>query len=224
MAFALDGLDEPRIHGGNLFVRHHKKAAASIGIGQGAVGTAPFNVQHLHERIETVVRRVLIGNARERERIPERMVFVIDTHLRQRILEEAGVESGIVGYQREVPDEGADFPGNVSKLGSAVKIGLADARQALNEGAKFRTGRLHQKIERILGFAFLEADESDFDNLVVFEFEPGCFQIHSNKIRYLFHFTILYGNAGNGALTKSFKTLSPFFTLIVSLGALQGFP
>ena len=88
-ANTLERIDKPRIHGRNLFESHDKKATTSIGIGQGTVSTAAFDVQHLHKRIEAVVRRILVSNARERQRIPERMVLVVNPHLLEGILEEA---------------------------------------------------------------------------------------------------------------------------------------
>ena len=188
------------------------------------MGTAPLDVQHLHERVETVVRRILVGNARKREGIPERMALVVDSHLLEGIPEKAGVKSGVVRHQRKVTDKFTDLARNVGKALGSVQVGLADARQALDKRTKLRLVRLHQEVEGIARLAIDKADERDFDYLVALELEPGRFQIHSNKIRNLLHFSILYGSAGNGDATKSFKTFSPFFTLIVSLGALQGFP
>ena len=136
-------LKEPRVQRRNLFKRLHKQATASIGIGQSAVGSAAFNFEFLHKRIEAVVRNILERNARKRKRIPEHMGIIRNTDLGKRLLEELGIEKGIVSHNREVTDKRANLPSNRCKIRSTFQVRLVNAGQRLNKGTEFSRRRLH---------------------------------------------------------------------------------
>ena len=181
------GVVNPRVHRRNLFESLHEQASACIGIGQGAVSAATFNVQFLHERIEAMVRHILICNARKRERIPEHVGIVRNPNLRKRLLQELGIENGIVRHNREVTDERADLACNRRKIRGAFQIGLADSSKRFDKGAKFRRRWLYQKIKIFLRLAIFKANKRDLDYFVFFEIETCRFQVKRYKCGNLYH-------------------------------------
>ena len=181
------GIINPRVHRRNLFESFHEQASAGIGIGQGAVGTATLNVQFLHERIEAMVRHILEGNARKRERVPEHVGIVRNPDFGKSLFQELGIENSVVRDNREVTDKGANLACNRRKIRSIFQISLVDSSERFDKGSEFRRRRLHQKIEIFLRFAVFKANERDLDYFIFFEIETCRFQIKRYKCWNLYH-------------------------------------
>ena len=143
--------------------------------------TATLNTQLLHQSIEAVIRHVLVGNARNRQGIPHRVIIKRNPDLRKGLFQELGIEHRVVRDNRQIANERKNLPGHGGKRFRTLDVGIADSRETFDKRTERRINGLHQVINRFSLDTVFKANERHLDDFILFKIEASRFKVNRNK-------------------------------------------